>query len=783
MKRSTLSFPVFPSKKLPLMNLPKLLTGLFLVLFTFQLSAQNPGFNYQAVLRTSNYAPIANQNGTATVSILNPVGTELYRETHNITTDQLGLFNLVIGRGANPTANFAAIDWGNGGRFVKITVVANGNTYDFFPSELQAVPYAKVAERALQGDGDADPQNELQSLNISGNNLSISNGNTVALPPGPQGPAGATGPQGPAGPQGATGAQGPAGPMGATGATGAQGPAGPQGPEGPAGVPGPTYTGGTGISVSGTVINNTGDLSATNEIQQLSISGNQISLSNGGGSVNLPLGTDAQTLSVSGQNLSISNGNTVSLPPGPTGPQGPAGPQGATGPQGPAGPTGATGATGPQGDPGPAGPQGATGPAGPQGPTGATGAQGPQGATGPQGPQGPPGPTYTGGTGISVSGTTITNTGDTDASNDLTTASVAAGDVTGTFSNLQIGANSVGTNEITNASITAADLAPGVIPAALWTAAGVNITNANSGNVGIGGTATGHKVTIHSQLDYPNYNLSLLQYINSPYASVLQLGKARGTLNAPTAVLQGDVLSAILLSGYNGSGFADGAAITAEASQAWGVSGNGARLYFYTTPNNNLNGLIRMTIFENGHINIGSGTQTSTNFPLRLKQISNFGLNLEDNDTDNDWEFYCTSAALALYFNGSYRGQFDGTTGAYTSVSDRKLKTDIQSMGSVLDKVMALQPSRYEFLDQNPTHRKSLGFIAQDVQPLFPELVYEAKEKERGVDLLTLDYAGFGIVAIKAIQEQQKVIESQQAQIKTLEERLSRLEQLLLSKD
>lgn len=78
------------------------------------------------------------------------------------------------------------------------------------------------------------------------------------------------------------------------------------------------------LSLSGNVIslsNNGGsvtipDMSATNELQTLTISGNVVSLSNGGGSVTLPpgSGTDAQTLSISGTNLSISNGNTVALP-------------------------------------------------------------------------------------------------------------------------------------------------------------------------------------------------------------------------------------------------------------------------------------------------------------------------------------------------------------------------------------------------------------------------------------------------------------------------------------
>ncbi|MEZ4880620.1 MAG: hypothetical protein R2801_10705, partial [Chitinophagales bacterium] len=78
------------------------------------------------------------------------------------------------------------------------------------------------------------------------------------------------------------------------------------------------------------------------------------------------------------------------------------------------------------------------------------------------------GATYSAGTGIAISaGNVISNTGDTNASDDITTSSTAGGDITGTFSNLQIGANTIGTNEIANGSITAADIASGVIPTAL----------------------------------------------------------------------------------------------------------------------------------------------------------------------------------------------------------------------------------------------------------------------------------------------------------------------------
>ncbi|MEM6343731.1 MAG: tail fiber domain-containing protein [Bacteroidota bacterium] len=48
------------------------------------------------------------------------------------------------------------------------------------------------------------------------------------------------------------------------------------------------------------------------------------------------------------------------------------------------------------------------------------------------------GTVYTGGTGITVSGTTITNSGDTDASDDITTSTAGAGDVSGTFPTLTV---------------------------------------------------------------------------------------------------------------------------------------------------------------------------------------------------------------------------------------------------------------------------------------------------------------------------------------------------------
>lgn len=71
------------------------------------------------------------------------------------------------------------------------------------------------------------------------------------------------------------------------------------------------------------------------------------------------------------------------------------------------------------------------------------------------------------GTGLSISEAgstiTITNTGDTNAGDDLTTATSFSGDVSGLYNNLQIGSGVVGSTEVTDNSLTAGDLAVNVV--------------------------------------------------------------------------------------------------------------------------------------------------------------------------------------------------------------------------------------------------------------------------------------------------------------------------------
>ena len=98
---------------------------------------------------------------------------------------------------------------------------------------------------------------------------------------GPEGPRGADGLQGPIGPQGVQGERGQDGQAGQKGERGEQGQVGPTGPQGPIGLTGPKGADGVGIP------------------QKLTLNGNTLILSDGGGSVTLPESSDNSSTSSS----------------------------------------------------------------------------------------------------------------------------------------------------------------------------------------------------------------------------------------------------------------------------------------------------------------------------------------------------------------------------------------------------------------------------------------------------------------------------------------------------
>lgn len=149
-------------------------------LFTFLLFAlsQSPqAFKYQAVARDGSGNILANQSVSVKISILQgtPTGSIAYSETHNVSTDPYGLINLNIGEGTTVSGTFSGISWGNDAFFLKLEMdPAGGTSYQALgTSQLLSVPYALHATTV---------ETEGQTLSVDGQNISISNGNTIETP-------------------------------------------------------------------------------------------------------------------------------------------------------------------------------------------------------------------------------------------------------------------------------------------------------------------------------------------------------------------------------------------------------------------------------------------------------------------------------------------------------------------------------------------------------------------------------------------------------------------------
>ncbi len=144
--------------------------------------AQPPGaFKYQAVARDAQGDIIRNTDLPVRISLRydNPQGEIVWQETHNVKTNDFGLINLEIGRGTSTgvgsAASFDEIDWSKGAYFISVDLDFGSGFTNMGISELLSVPYALYAAKAASSAG-------AQTLSLQGNELSISNGNSVTLP-------------------------------------------------------------------------------------------------------------------------------------------------------------------------------------------------------------------------------------------------------------------------------------------------------------------------------------------------------------------------------------------------------------------------------------------------------------------------------------------------------------------------------------------------------------------------------------------------------------------------
>jgi hypothetical protein len=541
------------------------------------------------------------------------------------------------------------------------------------------------------------------SVGVAGQAL-VSNGSAVfwSNNPGFTGSRGATGPTGPQGPQGAQGpggATGPQGPIGFTGSRGANGFTGSAGATGPGGATGPQ--GPIGFTGSRGANGFTGSAGATGPGGATGPQGAQ-----GPGGATGPQGPIGFTGSRGANGFTGSAGATG--PGGATGPQGATGPGGATGPQGPIGFTGSRGANGFTGSAGATGPGGATGPQGPIGFTGSRGAAGPTGPTGPQGAQGVAGPTGPGG------------------------ATGPQGPIGFTGSRGATGA----TGPVGPTGPQGPQGAQGATGPTGPTGPGTNFaSDTNSSNLWIRNTSP----TIH--LRDTDHNTGFI-HVNSNLFYVLRGGNDATTWTS----VNGQWPLTINLTNNNMTG---GGIIEAVTDMRAPIYYDRNNTGYYIDPTGSTS--VRIA----GDIRSDSSAWTGESAGKIQYHNNAWYLQFNNNIIGRN-----ASGADVFRVDSSGNVIGNGNITAFGSASDIKLKENIENIPNALEKLLTLNGVNFNYKKDG---LRATGVIAQEVEKVLPEVIYETTDAEGTETFKAVRYGNMVGLLIEAIKELTAKVEALEA--------------------
>ena len=173
------------------------------------------------------------------------------------------------------------------------------------------------------------------------------------------------------------------------------------------------------------------------------------------------------------------------------------------------------------------------------------------------------------------------------------------------------------------------------------------------------------------------------------------------------------------------------------------------------------NDLERMRITSGGRVLINNTNYSSDSICHIGGNSSNYALYLYADS------IYSSNYRYQRFFSGgNIAGGIEGsnqTSVSYSTSSDYRMKKNIITLENGLDRVLKLKPVKFDWKLNNETTE---GFIAHEVQEIFPYAVTGEKD---GEDMQGMDYGRITPLLVKAIQEQQEIINDLKNRIQTLE--------------
>jgi hypothetical protein len=177
----------------------------------------------------------------------------------------------------------------------------------------------------------------------------------------------------------------------------------------------------------------------------------------------------------------------------------------------------------------------------------------------------------------------------------------------------------------------------------------------------------------------------------------------------------------------------------------------------------------RMRIDSSGNLLVGT-TSSAQDANNGTKILAGGNVSVVNSGANDGFDYYNSSVgAYRFYVQAS--GQIAATFTSISAISDIRFKENVRDLDVGLNAIMSLKPRLYDWKEGKGANIKNArGFIAQEFEEVFPDLIDEwkdpAPEGEEPYKSVRQDLIP---VLVKAIQEQQALIESLTARITTLE--------------
>jgi len=270
-----------------------------------------------------------------------------------------------------------------------------------------------------------------------------------------------------------------------------------------------------------------------------------------------------------------------------------------------------------------------------------------------------------------------------------------------------------------------------------------------SGNVGIGTSS-------------PNYKLDVVQDTNG--IGAIRLINPNSNSSAYAGIYVGNNTSNTF-AGMFANSSTNSTYGGVNSFNIWTTTGS-YPIAFHT------NNTERMRITSGGDVLIGttssdqiSGIGSKFRSEGRLQQVSSYSTNSQES-----LSMYSSGASAYRFYVG-WGGTIYATSTTISAISDQRLKENIQDIDVGLDALMALKPRKFDWKEGKGKNIKGdRGWIAQEFEQVFPEMINEWKDPApAGEEPYKSVSADLIPVLVKAIQEQQQIINDLKARIETLE--------------